>query len=200
MEVTWGHAAALLLQVAMGISLAACAGLRAFLPLLIVGAAGRADLLPLTRSFEWLESWPALTVFGVAVLAEFLADKFPVVDHLLDAAQTFVKPVAGTILMASVLTELTPLQATVLGLVAGGTSAGAVHLGKAKLRLASSVATAGTGNPVVSFIEDVAAVIGTLASLVVPLLMIFVLVLAVLAGWWAYRQWRRGRSAAQQSP
>jgi hypothetical protein len=195
METGWSEIAAVLVQVAMGISLAACAGLRAFLPLLLVGAAGRLDLLPLTRSFEWLESWPALTVFGVAVLAEFLADKFPVVDHVLDTVQTFVKPVAGTILMASVLSELTPLQATVLGLVAGGTAAGTVHVGKAKLRLASSITTAGTANPVVSFIEDLAALAGTLASLVLPLLMLCLLLLAVLLGWIAFRQWRRGRAA-----
>ena len=81
------------------------------------------------------------------MLAELLADKFPIVDHFLDAVQSFVKPVAGTILMASVLSELTPLQATVLGLIAGGTAAGAVHMGKAKLRLASSVTTAGHGQP-----------------------------------------------------
>ena len=197
MEPTWSQAAALLLQVAMGISLAACAGLRAFLPLLVVGAAGRLDLLPLTRSFEWLGSWPALTVFGAAVLAEFLADKFPVVDNFLDTVQTLVKPVAGTILMASVLSDLTPLQATVLGLVAGGTAAGAVHVGKAKLRLASTVTTAGTANPVVSFFEDVVAFVGTLASLIAPLLMLLVLVLAVAGCWWAYRQWRRGRATEQ---
>ena len=66
-----------------------------------------------TRTFQWLESWPALTVLGVAVVTEILADKFPVVDNFLDAAQTFVKPVAGTILAASVLSELSPLQARV---------------------------------------------------------------------------------------
>jgi len=194
MEPTWSQAASLLLQVAMGISLAACAGLRAFLPLLVVGLAGRLDLLPLTRSFQWLESWPALTIFGVAVLAEFLGDKFPIVDHFLDAIQTFVKPVAGTILMASVLSDLTPLQATVLGLVAGGTAAGAVHVGKAKLRVASSITTAGTANPVVSFLEDVVALLGTLASLLVPLLMLALLALAALLGWLALRHWRRRRT------
>lgn len=195
MEPTLSHAAAVLLQLAMGISLAACAGLRAFLPLLVVGVAGRLDLLPLTRSFEWLESWPALTVFGAAVLAEFLADKFPIVDHFLDAVQIFVKPVAGAILMASVLSELTPLHATVLGLIAGGTAAGAIHVGKAKLRLASSITTAGAANPVVSFIEDLAALVGSLAALVVPLLTLFLLALALLLGWLAFRQWRRGRAA-----
>jgi hypothetical protein len=199
MEPTWGQAASLVLHVAMGVSLAACAGLRAFLPLLVVGAAGRLDLLPLTRSFEWLESWPALIVFGVAVLAEFLADKFPVVDHFLDSVQVFVKPVAGTILMASVLSDLTPLQATVLGLIAGGTAAGAVHVGKAKLRLVSSVTTAGTANPAVSFLEDVIALLGTLASLIAPLLMLLLLILAAVLGWMAFRHWRRGRAAARET-
>jgi len=194
MEPTWSEAFALLVQVAMGISLAACAGLRAFLPLFVVGVAGRLDLLPLTRSFEWLESGPALTVLGVAVLAEFLGDKFPVVDHFLDAVQTLVRPVAGAILMASVLSDLTPMQATVLGLVAGGTTAGVVHVGKAKLRVASSLTTAGTANPVVSVAEDVLAFVGTLAAILVPLLMLLLLALAVLLGWMAFRHWRRSRA------
>ena len=84
MEFGWGEAGGILLQVAMGVSLAACAGLRAFLPLLVVGAFGRLGFVPLTGAFEWLSSWPALAVFGVAVVVELAADKFPVVDHLLD--------------------------------------------------------------------------------------------------------------------
>jgi len=183
----------------MGIGLASCAGLRAFLPLLVVGAAGRLDLIPLTRSFEWLESWPALTVFGIAVVSEFLADKFPVVDHFLDSVQVFVKPIVGTILMASVLTELTPLQATVLGVIGGGTTAGVVHLGKAKLRLASSVTTAGTANPVLSLVEDVGAFLGSIASLVVPLLMLFLLILFAILAVLAYRHWRRTRAIPRQA-
>ena len=63
-------------QVAMGVGLAACAGLRAFLPLFVVGVAGRLDVLPLSEPFAWLASAPALTVFGAAVLTELLADKF----------------------------------------------------------------------------------------------------------------------------
>jgi len=183
----------------MGIGLASCAGLRAFLPLLVVGVAGRFDFIPLTRSFAWLESWPALIVFGVAVVFEFLADKFPVVDHFLDSIQVFVKPIAGTILMASVLTELSPLHATVLGLVGGGAVAGAVHLGKAKLRLASSATTGGAANPLLSLLEDVGAFVGSIAAIVVPLLMLFVLILFVLVAILAFRHWRRSRTVPRQA-
>ena len=193
MEPTVSQAAAILWQVAMGIGLASCAGLRAFLPMLVVGTAGRLDLIPLTRTFEWLESTPALIVFGIAVVTELLADKFPVVDNFLDAAQVFVKPVAGTILMASVLSELSPLQATVMGLIGGGTAAGVVHVGKAKLRLASSVTTAGTANPLISVVEDAGALVGSIASLVVPLLVVVLLFVFAVVGFLVLRHWRRTR-------
>jgi len=199
MEPTVSQAAAILWQVAMGIGLASCAGLRAFLPMLVVGTAGRLDLIPLTRSFEWLESTPALIVFGIAVVAELLADKFPVIDNFLDAAQVFVKPIAGTILMASVLTELSPLQATVLGLIGGGTTAGVVHVAKAKLRLASSVTTAGTANPLISLVEDAGALVGSIASLVVPLLVVVLLLVFAVAGFLAFRHWRRTRAVPRHS-
>jgi len=162
--------APLVLQIAAGIALAACAGLRAFLPLLATGIAGRLGWVDLSGSFEWMASTPALVVFGVAVIVELLGDKVPVVDHVLDVLQTFLKPAAGTVLAASMLTTLTPLQATFLGVAVGGSSAGFVHLAKAKLRLGSSLLTAGLANPLISVVEDVAAFIGTAAAFIVPLL------------------------------
>ena len=187
-------------QVAMGISLAACAGLRAFLPLLVVGIGGRLDWIPLTSHFEWLASTPALVVFSVAVVAEFVGDKVPWFNNLLDVLQTFVKPVAGTILAASVLTELTPLQATILGLITGGSVAGGVHLMKAKTRLVSSATTAGVGNPFLSFIEDIGAFIGSLGAVLLPLLFVALLALAFVVTWFALRRWSRGVRPAHPPP
>lgn len=162
--------APLVLQIAAGIALAACAGLRAFLPLFATGIAGRLGWVDLSGSFEWLASTPALVVFGAAVTVELLGDKIPVVDHVLDVLQTFIKPAAGTVLAASMLTSLTPLQATILGIAVGGGSAGFVHLAKAKLRVGASLLTAGLANPLISVAEDVAAFLGTAAAFIVPLL------------------------------
>lgn len=192
MEPTLVGAAALLSQIAMGVGLAACAGLRAFLPLLVVGVAGRIDWLPLTSSFDWLASTPALIVFGVAVLVELAADKFPVVDNFLDAMQTFVKPVAGAIVAAGVLTELTPLQASVLGIVSGGAVAATVHLAKAKLRLASTLTTIGSANPVLSLVEDITSFFGALLSLLAPLFVACVVLLLLLGlAWFLKRRFTR---------
>ena len=80
--------------------------------------------------------------------------------------------------MTCVLTELTPLQAAVLGLIAGSPAAGAVHVTKAKLRLASTATTAGVGNPFLSLLEDAGALLGSVSALVVPVVMILLLILA----------------------
>jgi len=182
---SWTPAATLALQIAMGVSLAACAGLRAFLPLLVVGVAGRMGWVPLAESFAWLASTPALVTLASAVVAELLGDKVPLIDHLLDTLQVVIKPVAGTLLVAGVLTDLTPLQSIVLGAIAGAVPAEAVHLVKAKVRLISTAATAGLGNPFLSVAEDAGALGGSVVALLLPLVafgaLIVFAVLLVLA-------------------
>jgi hypothetical protein len=178
----------ILSQIAMGIGLAACAGLRAFLPLLLLGAAGRFEWVSLSPAFEWLASTPALIV---AVVTEILSDKVPVVDHSLDVIGGVLKPVAGTVLAASVLTDLTPLQSTVAGLVVGGGAAGLVHLTKAKVRLFSTVTTAGLGNPVLSIAEDAMSFIGSIIALIMPVLLLLVIAASFAAFFLARRRFRR---------
>ena len=167
-------------QVAMGIGLAASAGLRAFLPLLVVSVAGKLGWVPLSDRFEWLATWPAEVVFGVAVVTELLSDKIPLIDNLLDTLQVWVKPVAGALLAIAVLTELEPLPAAALGIMAGASSAGIVHVVKAKVRLLSSALTTGLGNPILSLVEDAVALIGSILSVIVPFVMVILLALAVL--------------------
>lgn len=183
-----------MLQVAMGVSLAACAGLRAFLPLLVVGVAGRLEIVPLAESFEWLASGPALVVLTTAVVVEAVADKVPVVDHLLDVVAILVRPVAGALVVASSLTALDPLVASVLGLVLGSTVAGGIHAVKSQTRLASTITTGGTANPLLSFIEEGVALAGSIAAVLLPLLA-FTLLLAGLVLLLRYRRRRREAQA-----
>jgi hypothetical protein len=190
------HVGAVAVQVAMGIGLAACTGLRAFLPLLVVAVAGRLEWVPLAEPFQWLATWPAIVVFGVAVTTELLSDKIPIIDNLLDTVHVGVKPVAGAILATAVLTDLAPLEATTLGIMAGAPTAGAVHVVKAKTRVLSSVLTAGLGNPILSLLEDVAALIGAIAAIVVPVLIAAMAVLSVAAVYFLVRRLRLRASGA----
>jgi len=157
-------------QLMMGVGLAASAGLRAFLPLLVVGLAGRLELIALSGRFDWMASTPALTVLGLAVVAEMLGDKFPVVDHLLDMAGTFGRPIAGAIAAASPLTALDPLTGLVVGIVLGGSIAAGVQAAKAGVRLVSSGSTAGLASPMLSLAEDVVSLSGSILAIFVPVL------------------------------
>jgi hypothetical protein len=81
-----------------------------------------------------------------------------------------IKPLAGALLATSVITGLHPLLSAVLGIVVGGITAGTLHVARAKLRLASSALTAGLANPVLSFADDGASVLGTVLAFAAPAL------------------------------
>jgi len=184
----------LIATIAAGTSLAAVAGLRAFLPLFVIGIAARNDLLPVSERFAWLESTPALVLFGLAVVFELLADKIPAVDHVFDAIGVVVKPIAGMASVAAVAADMDPMWRTVIALLVGGSVAGSVHIVKAKARLGSSLGTGGLANPIVSLFEDAVAVIGAILAVLAPLV---ALVLLIVAGWLVVKALRRvfGRRA-----
>lgn len=163
--------AELLPSIALAIALAACAGLRAWLPLLLTGLAARFDYLELGESFQFLEGDKALLLFGVASVIELLGDKIPALDHALDAAGTLLRPAAGALLAASVLWKVSdPLLALALGLAVGAPAAIVPHAAKSVTRTLSSAFTGGLANPVLSLIEDAAAIGLFVLALLLPLL------------------------------
>jgi hypothetical protein len=182
---------ALLLAALTGIALAACAGLRVFLPLFAAGAAARFFDWPLASSMQWLSGDASLVTFGMASVVEIVADKVPALDHLLDAAQTFLAPAAGAMVAVSSLSDLSPVAALAVGIITGAPIAGGVHLLAATTRLGSSALTLGAGNPVLSVIEDVLASVGVLLAFVIPLVVVIGILLLALA----IRRWRRSRAA-----
>jgi len=168
MTATWPE---LGLAVALGIGLAACAGLRAWLPLLLVGGLARAGVLSLGPSFGFLASNRALILFGVATAIEIVGDKVPAVDHALDMLSTVLRPAAGSLIAASVMWQVRdPLTALALGVAVGAPAALVPHAAKSVLRAASTTLTGGLANPVISVAEDVLAVAMFVFTVVVPLI------------------------------
>ena len=180
-------------QLAMGFALAACVGLRAFLPLLAAGLLARYGYVHLGESFAWMESTPALVVFGSALIFEVLADKVPILDHALHAVEAFVKPMAATLLAASLFTNLDPVLAMTLGLIGGGTIAGAVHALRGGTRMLSTATTGGLANPVLSLFDDFLAVGGVAFALLLPILAAIVVIALVVWGVRLLRRAGRGR-------
>ncbi len=160
-------------SISLAIGLAACAGLRAWLPLLLVGGLSRAGLLTLGSSFAFLGSNRALMLFGVATLIEIVGDKVPAVDHALDMLSTVLRPAAGSVIAASVMWEVhDPLTALALGVAVGAPAALVPHAAKSVLRAASTTLTGGLANPLISVAEDVMAVAMFLFTVVLPLVVL----------------------------
>jgi hypothetical protein len=159
-----------LLGIALGIGLAAAAGLRIFVPLLVAGLAARAGFLPLTDGFQWLASTPALLMLATAAVFEVLAYYVPGVDHVLDVIAGPAAIGAGVVASASVMADIPPAIMWPLAVIAGGGVAGLTKGSTALLRAKSGVLTAGLANPLVATLETVGATGIAILAVAVPLL------------------------------
>jgi hypothetical protein len=192
------HLAEIVPSLALGIGLAACAGLRAWLPLLLLGGLARWGLVSLGPSFQFISSDRALILFGAATLVEIAGDKIPAVDHALDALSTVLRPAAGALLASSVLWSVSdPLTALALGTAVGAPSALVPHAAKSTLRLASTTFTGGLANPVLSFLEDAAALVLFVVTIVLPLV---AAALVLVTAFFVTRKLVRRSAAARPAP
>jgi len=166
--------------VALGIGLAASAGFRVFVPMLVASIAAHFGVFPLQEGFNWLASWPAIVCFGTATIAEIVAYYVPFVDNLLDSITTPMAVGAGTLLMTSVLPIDSGLLKWTAGFIIGGGIAATVQGGSVLVRLLSSSLTGGSANSAVTTGEHVAAVGTSLLSLVIPLIVVPVLLVLII--------------------
>jgi hypothetical protein len=170
--------------------LSASAGLNAYIPLLVISLLARfTDLINLETPWDALTSWWIIGLLIVLSSIEFFADKVPAVNHINDAIQTFVRPIAGAIVFAAsakVITDIHP----VLSLAAGLLIAGGVHAVKAAaVRPAITATTGGAGNVPVSVAEDVASTIIAIMAIIIPV--IFTAIVIILTALIVWLIWRR---------
>ena len=178
--------------------LAGSAGLNAYIPLLMVAVAAHYPLnnplVKLAEPYDMLGSPWAIALLSVLLVIEMTVDKVPAIDSLNDILQTFIRPAAGAFLFAAsanVITDISP----VLTIAAGILVAGGVHATKVIARPAVTATTAGTGNWLVSLIEDITAFAISLMAILLPLLAgMFVLAVGVLV----LVIWRRRRRKKQE--
>ena len=173
--------------------LSASAGLNAYIPLLVIALVARySNLIRLNSPWNMITNGWVIGVLVFLSLIEFFADKVPAINHLNDAVQTFVRPVAGAIVFAAsakVITDVHP----VLSLIAGLLVAGGVHAVKSlAVRPAVTATTGGAANVPVSVAEDILATFLSILSALVPVLIaVLLILLAVGVIWWLWRRDRR---------
>ena len=177
------------LSVLTGIGVAAACGFRVFVPLLALGLAGRAQVLPLHDSFAMLATLPALIALGTAATLEVGAYYVPWLDNLLDVAAAPAAVIAGVLASAAVITDLPPVLAWGIAIIGGGGAAGLLHGATSLIRLKSTAMTGGVANPAVSTGELVGAVVTSALALLLPV--VCAVLLVVLLAWVVQQRMRR---------
>ena len=167
-----------LLGIFSAFGLSASAGLNAYIPLLVIALLAKfTPLIKLNQPWDTLTSWWIIGLLVVLAAVEFFADKVPAVNHVNDILQTIVRPAAGAIVFAAsakVVTEIHP----VISLAAGLLVAGTVHAAKAVVvRPSVTAVTGGTGNVIVSTVEDGVSALVSILAVVVPVVVAAVIIL-----------------------
>jgi hypothetical protein len=188
----------IVVSIALGIGLAAAVGFRVFLPLLVAAVAAYTGHLHLDDKFAWLGSMTAIIMFGVAALVEVAAYYIPAVDNLLDTVTAPLALVAGTVVSAAVITDMPPLIKWSTAIIAGGGVAAVTQGVTTLVRAKSTAFTAGLGNPVVSTVEMIAAVVISLLALLAPLAALALVVAICWVTVRTVRKFLRADRAAKQ--
>ncbi len=177
----------LFLSILMGLGLSASCGFRIFTPFLIMGIASQTGYLSLSPSFLWVADTYATITFAIATIVEIGAYYIPWLDNMLDTIATPTAAVAGTLATASVAPEMSPLMHWTIAAIGGGGISTGVKLGAATIRGASTMATAGTGNFLVSSIETSGSVTVSILAIVMPIISLILLLLLAYIFYKTYR-------------
>src|ERR1041385_1224119 len=108
----------------IGVGLSAACGFRVFVPLLVVSIASATGQLHLASGFDWMGSTGALIAFATATALEIAGYYVPWVDNILDTVASPAAVIAGTVLTASLVGDISPFLKWTLAVIAGGGVAG----------------------------------------------------------------------------
>ena len=164
-------------SILVGIGLAASVGFRIFIPLLALSLASYFNVIPLNESWQWVGSSAAIIILGVATLVEIFAYFIPILDNLLDTIAVPLAAFAGTAVMVATVSNLDPTFTWALAIIAGGGTAAAIKGSTSTTRLASTTATAGITNPLISTVETGTSIIMAVFAIFIPIIAIILILI-----------------------
>jgi hypothetical protein len=156
--------------------------------------------IELSASFAWLATPQASLALATATILEVAAYYVPFLDNLLDTLAAPLAVMAGVIASASVLTDLPPWLHYSIAIIGAGGTAGLVHASTSLLRLKSSAATAGFGNPILATLELAGSVLVAIVALVAPFIALAAVVVIVVVVAKRVNAWRLANARAAAEP
>jgi hypothetical protein len=178
MEALAGYGDALL-HVAIGLGLSAAAGFRILIPFFAMSVAASTGHLKLAPEMAWIGTQGAMVAFGIAAVIEVLIYFIPVLNNFMDMIEVPAAAIAGTILTATVTSDLNPFLRWSLAAIAGGSIAGTTEAFMSVTRLASTAAAGPAGNVAVGMGELAGSGVLSILSILLPILTLVVLAVLV---------------------
>lgn len=174
-------------------SLSLLAGWRLYATVFAVGMAIKFGWWQLPDKLQHLSvlthQW-VLIVAGIGFVCEFFADKIAWLDSLWDSVHTFIRPVGGALVAASIVSPQDPAMQAVFFLL-GGSLAGLSHATKAGTRMVVNQSPEPFSNIAVSVAEEVAVAAGLWATMNHPYVVMGVSVVAtVVFAYVVHKLWK----------
>jgi hypothetical protein len=181
-------------SIALASLLAWASGVRLYLVIFAMGAAGFWGWYTLPEGLKVLQHPWVMGAAGLMLAMEFLVDKVPIIDSAWDAVHTFIRIPAGALLAAGATGDDLSALTVAAGLI-GGTITAGTHFTKSGSRALINTSPEPVSNWTASVGEDVAVMSGIWLALAYPAVFLGLLaVFLLLAIWLLPRVWRGVRT------
>lgn len=168
------------------LGLGSAAGYRGALAALVVAAMHYTPYFEFGPTWLWLASPVVMSILGVLVLVEFLADRSPEIAELTELAGWLPKAVVGFLLVASSMGELDGDLSSLVasGLLGAGVAAGTERIRVGARKKTRELAESGVATPdnLAIGTETLAAGGFAVAALAQPWLVVIMLIVVAFAG------------------
>lgn len=167
-------------EILTGSSLATSAGFNTWIPFLVLATMARMDFITIEEPYGIFASVPAMVLYMIFFLLEFVVDKITIITHAYNAFMTLVRPIAGGILFIISTSGVQEhfddatleLIGGIISFVIGLLVTGVIHMVKLMVRpvidfISGGVTTLGIGNALASLAEDVMSVVLAVGGLLI---------------------------------
>lgn len=175
-------------------------GINLYATVTVLGLLQKFGATKLPGGLEVLDNWWIIGIAGFLYAIEFVADKVPYVDSVWDVVHTFIRVPAGAIVAYAATNEM-DAGLTVIATLLGGGLALSSHGTKAAVRATANLSPEPFSNWALSLFEDGLAILGTVLSVIAPILIMIILVIFLIFFFWfmprVYRAVRRMTGATR---
>ena len=175
----WRHLIDTPQLLALAAALGWASGVRLYLAVFLVGAAGYMGWIDLPQGLRVLQHPGVLAASGFMAFTEFFADKIPLVDTMWDMIHTLIRIPAGAALAAAALGADNQAMTWIAALL-GGSLAATSHAAKLTTRAAVNTSPEPFSNIGVSLLEDGFVVLMLWLSATHPVIFAIALVLTLI--------------------